>query len=136
MKSILLCVMLALLIGCSEPTAPVETEKSVTLSFVSASENILNLQLINGSEKSIFYYGFSRSSPLQQVEILTDTGWACVAWYWCATGAERLQVKPHETATIESPLMRRNVKTRVRFWYQVDGEEDSRLLFSNEFYVQ
>lgn len=71
-----------------------------------------------------------------EVEVLTDTGWTCVAWDWCATGAERQQVKPYETVNIETPLMRRNVKTRVGFGYQFDGEEESQTLLSNEFYVQ
>lgn len=135
MKNIL-CLLCALLIAhCSDSTVSTASDNTVSLTYITATESEAELKLSNTTDNSILYLGYSKSTPLKRVEVLTDTGWATVAWDWCATGANRQEVKPNESVIVYAPVLRRNVTTRVLIGYHVQSEGEYVNLISNEFIV-
>ncbi len=129
-------ILLALFFShCSNPALPTE-QPPVSLTFVEATEFDVNLLLKNNTTESLLYYGYSKSSPLKTIEILTDTGWTVAAWDWCGTGAEQQKVKPNESVVIFAPVIKKNVKTRIAFSYNTSANEEYTKLTSNEYIVK
>ncbi len=135
MKNISFAVCALLIAHCSDSSIAPVSDNTVSLTFIAATESEAELELSNTTDSSIFYLGYSKSTPLKRVEVLSDTGWTTVAWDWCATGASSQEVLPNESVIVYAPVMRRNVTTRVLFGYHTQPEGDYVNLVSNEFIV-
>ncbi len=136
MKSCTLVFFAILCTGCSNLISPPSLDQPILLTFIDATEFDVQLLLTNNSPNSVVYFGFSKSSPLKTVEILSDTGWSVVVWDWCGTGAERQEVKPNESAIILAPIIRKHVKTRVAFGYRSAENSEFTKLVSSEYIIR
>ncbi len=133
---ILSAVLISLfIISCSDPASPSEPPP-VSLTFIENSEFDAKLLLKNNTTESLFYWGFTKSSPLKTVEVLSDTGWTVVAWDWCGTGAEQQEVQSNESVIIFSPFIRKNVKTRMAFSYRTEANQEFIKLTSSEYILK
>ncbi len=135
MKLYFLFFLSLLFTTCSDLVSTSSPDNTVSFTFIEATEFDVKLLLTNNTTESVLYLGFSKSSPLKTVEVLSDTGWTVVIWDWCATGADRHEVKPNESAIILGPIIRKQVKTRISFGYQSTKNGDFRKLTSEEYII-
>lgn len=123
-----------LLAACDQPSS-VSPGESVTLSLAGTTGEHVQLRLVNRTLDTLYYWGFSKSSPLKRIEILTDTGWSVLLWDWCATGAEQQAVSPMGAAIIDAPLLQHKTSTRLIMHYSRNYNGELRELKSQEYII-
>lgn len=135
MKTLSVILIAFFMVSCSDPASP-SAPLPVSLTFIDHSEFDAKLLLKNNTTESLLYWGFSKSSPLKTVEVLSDTGWAVVVWDWCGTGAEQQEVKPNESVIIFAPIVKKNVTTRMAFSYRTPSNQEFIKLTSSEYIIK
>lgn len=134
MKTSVAILLAIVLSECSDPLSPTE-QPPVSLTFIDAAEFNAKLLLANNSMESIWYGGYSKSSPIVSVEIFSDSGWTALHWGWCGTGVERQEVKPKKSVEIFAPFVNKNVRTRIALRYQSGRSDEFAILTSSEYFV-
>ncbi len=135
MKKYFFILLPIIFFNCSDSITTPLPGDSVSLTYIESSEFTSTLLLVNNTDESIFYLGYSKCSPLKRVEMLTDTGWVTVVLDWCATGAEQIELTTKENTTIQVPAVAKNRKARVILYYSTKTKTEEIELKSNEYII-
>jgi len=127
--------MIALVIfSCSSPTDS-EDHSNQTIYFNKLTEIGAEIIIQNVDHETISYFGYSKDSPLKQVEVFKNGKWEMLYWDWCGTGAESQILKKKESTKFVIGLPSNKTKLRVGIYISIDNSEVGEQVWSEEFTV-
>ena len=86
-------------VGCRRQERIETVAPAITLQFVDARHDapLLDFVLANGSDSTLWYSGYGKSSPIYAFETQAAEGWQNQSFGWCGTGLERQALRAGES---------------------------------------
>ena len=115
--------------SCSTNTEPVDTLSSDYDVYIrptgEADENYQEFSFTNNTNHTLYYVGFSKTTPFFAAQMQTDSGWVSYIYWRCATGIQLIEFVPSETIRTNVPLPPDNLPWKVGLSVrnEADGED-------------
>jgi len=136
MKQILIVTLVTfLLLTSCDNFLTSEEKEGVYLEYLGKStefhkNNIAEFELINNTDKTIEYWGYSSTSPFYSYQIKNDTGWSSNMIGWCGTGAVAIELSAEASVEFTSSIPDSLCIWRLTFNYNIKDLEKWETIYS------